>query len=227
MDYIVDIQSFTYGVDYKLLPKEVAVLSTTKDYVRHWIISPPCPFSELRAVSRQGNTWQTNNYHGLEWFEDGITLDQLEVNLQRIARHASHVITRGRERTIYLQEIMGRNIINLDDIADLKAFRDIPPSETYCMIHGVERAQVFKCALNNVYTYKRLLRTIEDFRLDRTVKCLASKPPVPSRKNRRPASAIFFDTSTPKPDEAKDQDQPIYDQVYESTLTEDNKNQNG
>lgn len=154
----MDIQGFTFGERCAFLPKEVAVVALAKDYSEHWIISPPCSFASLRALSKKGNTYLTNHYHGIEFVEKGISLGQLKANLQRIARYASNFITHGTEKAEFLQGVIGRSVINLEQNPAAPSFRRLPLCKTYCFLHGVEKAEVFKCALNHAVALKNYLR---------------------------------------------------------------------
>lgn len=157
MDFIVEIQGFTYGESCAFLPKEVAVVALSKDYSEHWFITSPCSFASLSGLSKKGNTYLTRHFHGIEFVEKGISLEQLKTNLQRIARHASNFLTRGSEKTAFLQDVIGRNIINLEKIPDVPSFRRLPPCDTYCLLHGVEKAEAYRCALNGAVALKKYL----------------------------------------------------------------------
>lgn len=167
MDCVIDIQGFNYGPNYSFLPKEVAVVAVSNNYSEHWIISPPCSFKELRSASKSANTWLTNNHHGIEWFENGITLEQLKSNIRRVARIAPNIIVRGREKAEFIQNIIGRNVINFEDNPKSPSFRHLPSSGAYCISHGAEKAGKFRCALNNAHNLKQYINSDKDFKLDK------------------------------------------------------------
>lgn len=154
MDLIVDIQGFTYGDICEFLPKEVAIVSVTSDYSEHWFISPPCEFSSLQELSKKGNTYLTRHFHGIEFVEEGISLEQLKNNLRRIARFTANFITRGADKAAFLQKVIGRYVINLERNPHSPSFRSLPPCGTYCLYHGLEKSGKYKCALNNAVALK-------------------------------------------------------------------------
>lgn len=151
MDFIIDILGFSYKSDYKYLPKEVAVLTLNKEFLAHWIVTPPVPYSELRTVSKLSNTWLSDNHHGIDWIEEGITLHQLHSNLRRIARVASTITVYYKEVADYLEDVVGRSIVALEKIPDTPSFSSLNPTDEFCIFHGIERAQIYRCALNNAY----------------------------------------------------------------------------
>lgn len=207
MNFIVDIQAFTYKDNYTLLPKEVAVLAVHKDYLAHWIVSPPVPYSTLRSVSKLSNTWLCDNHHGIDWIEEGISLHQLHSNLRRLARVASTITVYTKDVADYLQDIVGRSIISLEEDPETPAFCKLKPQDNFCIYHGVERAQIYRCALNNVYRVREYIlrtgRTIQDSAIKTHNKSI--KTSLISCKNK----------STQTSDDSED-----YSEVYETAEEE-------
>lgn len=157
MNFIVDIQAFTYKEDHSYLPKEVAVLSVHKNYLAHWIVSPPVSYTTLKSVAKLSNTWLCDNVHGLEWTEDGISLQQLHSKLRRLARVALTITVYSQDVADYLEDVVGRSIITLQSHSDVPSYSKLKPHDQFCIYHGVERSQIFRCALNNVYRLREYI----------------------------------------------------------------------
>lgn len=155
MNFIIDIQAFGYQ-NYQYLPKEVAVLAVNKNYSAHWFVSPPVPHSALKKSAKLANSWLTDNHHGIDWIEVGISLHHLQSNLRRIARVASTVIVYSKEAAEYLEDIIGRNIICLEKDPEVPSLCQLKSKE-FCIYHGVERSQIYRCALSNVYKIREFL----------------------------------------------------------------------
>lgn len=170
MNFVVAIEGFTYKETFSFLPKEVAILSVHKDFVAHWIVSPPVPFSTLRTVSKLSNTWLCDHHHGLDWIEEGISLHQLQSNLRRIARVASTITVYNKEAADYLQDIVGRSIITLEKETDAPPFSQLKPQDQFCIYHGVERSRVFRCALNTAYKVREYILRSGRILTDSTIK---------------------------------------------------------
>ena len=136
MDIIVEIQGMR-GRDFEFIPKEVAVVCFPEQFTAHWIVMPPCRFSELPSNSRSHNNYVTRSYHGLEWFEGDVTCKQLYANLREILRRARTISTRGSTKAQLLREVTSREIIDLEDDEDAPSFDRMPMSMRQSFRHGL------------------------------------------------------------------------------------------
>lgn len=170
MNFIIDILGFTFRDNYSFLPKEVAVLAVHKEFTAHWIVSAPVPYSTLRKVSKLSNTWLCDNHHGIDWIEEGISLHQLQSNLRRLARVASTFTVYSKEVADYLQDIVGRNIITLEKDPDSPSLCKLHSNDNFCIYHGVERSEIYRCALNNAHKIREFVRRKGKSGLDSEIK---------------------------------------------------------
>jgi len=90
MDIVIEIQSFR-NVDKKFIPKEVAVVAINTTIIKHWIMMPPCPFSDLLERVRRENNWLSRNYHGIEWFDGEANPKYFALQLREIIRQARYI----------------------------------------------------------------------------------------------------------------------------------------
>ncbi|XP_048511154.1 uncharacterized protein LOC125500952 isoform X1 [Athalia rosae] len=157
MDFIVDIQGFrdVYG---RFLPKEVALVALENSYFSHWVVQPPYPFTDLSGKECAVNNYVTCYHHGIDWFGGDITLHQLATNLREIARHAHRIITRGREKAKYLQDITSREIMNSEEV-DCPVFAKLDRSKEYCFFHGAKKEEFYAYAPNNVIRLKNWMNS--------------------------------------------------------------------
>ena len=83
VDIVIDIQCVK---DYKnrVIPKEVAVLSLDQNCTGHWIVSPNRQLSTLCQEARKENDCLSQNYHGLDWLDQGVSEKVLFKNLEDI-----------------------------------------------------------------------------------------------------------------------------------------------
>ena len=114
MDVIIDIQGFRDRLK-KFLPKEVAIVTLQKKSVKHFIVSPPCKFTELPDDVKLTNSYCTTNLHGIQWFAGECNLDTLHKHLYNTAETAVRIYTRGEDKARYIEEVIGRSIINLEN----------------------------------------------------------------------------------------------------------------
>lgn len=157
MDIVIDIQGFR-DVNDKFIPKEVAVVAINAPIVGHWIMMPPHPFGELPERVRQENNWLTRNYHGIEWYDGEANPKYFTLQMREITRNTRYIYVRGNEKARYLQNLLSRNIYNLEGISP--AFKNLLPEEErgrYCSHHGFRKFGIFHCALRNAYKLKRWL----------------------------------------------------------------------
>lgn len=157
MDAIVDIQAL-YGKNGEFLPKEIAVTTLQGDHFGHWVIDAPYDFGELPKEVRASNNRLTCFHHGLEWVDGDTPLRKVYAALRAMCRYALRIYTRGVQKAEILRDVLGRDIINLEEYEG-PTFRNMPPYDTWCIYHGVSKEDAAKCALNNVGKIKRWLQT--------------------------------------------------------------------
>lgn len=157
MDAIVDIQAL-YGKHGDFLPKEVAVTTLQGDNIGHWVVEAPYGFGDLPKDIRGSNNQLTCYHHGIEWVDGDTPLWKVYVNLRAMCRYAIRIYTRGAQKAEVLQDLLGRDIINLENFEG-PSFKKMPPYDTWCIYHGIAREDNATCALNNVGKLKRFLES--------------------------------------------------------------------
>lgn len=156
MDYVIDIQGF-YDGSNKFIVKEVSVVALEKDYIGHWVATPPCAFEELPGSVRDRNNYLSKKHHGLEWFDGDIPAEQIYAKLRSVTRTARAIYTRGHEKAMLLQAVTSRVITNLEDDAECPAFKDLRPESTRCLYHAADARRDFTCSLNRATRLKTWL----------------------------------------------------------------------
>lgn len=163
MDFIVEIQSFR-DAEKKFLPKEVAVVSLQERVVAHWIVKPPCSFSDLPDDVKRTNSYCAQDIHGVQWFEGSISLHQLIRELREFAKKAERVYTHGEEKKLFLENVIGHQVI---DIAKYRAPHHMNlerrfPSSLTCLTHVQEKFSFRKnfCALRRAYQAKKWIHSL-------------------------------------------------------------------
>ena len=157
MDIVVDIQRFR-GAKKKFIPKEVAVVAIDTPLVRHWIMRPPYPFNRLSEAAKYENSWLTWNYHGIDWYAGEDEPECFTSQLREITRSANNIyVYSDNETTQYLQNLLARNIYNLESISPEFKFHLDNEEQGYCSYHEsfVAGALYTQCAHKNAYKLKR------------------------------------------------------------------------
>lgn len=177
MDLVIDIQGFRDDRG-QFIPKEVAVLpiNFNKNFVAHFIITPPCPFQELSKPWRTQNNYLTKHHHRIEWFEGNVLGKQLHSDLREIVKNADRIYARGVDKIKFLENISAREIINLEEWADCPSFTNLPASTEHCYLHVFRDGSV--CALNYAYRLKTWLETKLGKKRDEQSRYIASFVPI-------------------------------------------------
>ena len=158
MDIVVDIQCVK---DFKnrAIPKEVAVLSLDQNLTGHWIVSPNSKITTLCQEAGKENDWLSQNHHGLDWLDQGVSAKVLFKNLEEICNWAKNIYVRGGTKVGILRKITTRHI-NLKFQDDCPPFHKLTASSNYCMHHALKFCfSKYSCALNNAFEVKTWLNT--------------------------------------------------------------------
>lgn len=150
LDYIIDIQGFQ-DKNSSFIPKEIAVLAVECNIFSHWIVKSPYNSTELPKPVLATNSYLTCFHHGIEWFDGESTLDDVYNALRDVARNALRIYVRGIQKQNLLEEILGRQVLNLEEY-NCPSFKNLPRiNEHFCFYHGRKR-EYFSCSL--AYAYK-------------------------------------------------------------------------
>ena len=114
MDYVIEIQGLR-DKDNKFLSKEVAIASLQENVSGHWIINPPHTFAELPRQARVSNDYLSSKILGIHWFDGDISLRKLQHQFYNIARNADKIYVRGSDTSRFVQSMMTRSIVDIED----------------------------------------------------------------------------------------------------------------
>lgn len=171
MDFVIDIQNVR-DADGDFFPKEVAIASLQKNIVGHWLIKAPCDFNELTESAQGANTYCATHLHGIHWFEGDTTLDSLRIHLREIAKSAVYVYVYGGEKAHYLQNMLGREIVNIEarQAPNYTQLNRMFPRTNVCTTHGLQLSSKVKynCAFQKAIQLKEWFDRIllEQWRVD-------------------------------------------------------------
>lgn len=146
MDYIVTLQCFRDSASKPII-KEVAVLCVDKNYIGHFICSPPYAFTDLPIKVQEYNNLISSTISGIEWFEGSVSHRQLYAILRDIVKTARTIYSYEESCVKLLESITTRNVVNLVDIGYVPAFTEADERKVFCYHHGSLQREVFTCAL--------------------------------------------------------------------------------
>lgn len=165
MDIVIDVQCCKDNKN-RVCPKEVAVAAVDQDLTAHWVVSRPCKFEKLSQAVQSENNWLTSNYTGLTWDEGDASAKKVANSLRTICKQAKRVYVRGRWKHSIVQQIIDREVINLENDENCPPFKDLPWVDKYCLQHGLKFCYLkYCCALNNVLRLKEWLKTRDKWSL--------------------------------------------------------------
>ena len=156
IDYIIDIQAF-HDKEGVFLPKEIAVIALDSKYISHWIVKPPCEYSELPKGIISTNCYLTCYHHGIEWYDGESNLNDVYAALRSISRNAQNIYVRGYQKVNLLERVLARHITNLEEYS-CPSFKNLPGTdEHFCAYHG-KKSEKFACALTCANKLRMWLR---------------------------------------------------------------------
>lgn len=159
MYLIVDIQGFR-GARREFVPKEICLISI---YVcgdepkisDHWIIQEPYDKRKLSCKECRENTWLTKNHHGMLWRQGGTPWSEVLQHLCAAAALSDRILVRGKIKADFLEKILGREIINLEEDDDFPSFDDLPSNVPVCCLHSTRgwdpKYAIKRCALSQAH----------------------------------------------------------------------------
>lgn len=146
MDYIITLQCFRDSASKPVI-KEAAVLCVDKNYIAHFICSPPYAFTDLPIKIQEYNNWISSTISGIEWFEGSVPHRQLYAILRDIVKTARTIYSYEESCVKLLESITTRNIVNLSNIGYVPTVKTPNNRKVFCYHHGSLQREIFSCAL--------------------------------------------------------------------------------
>ncbi|KAL7288276.1 hypothetical protein TKK_0017615 [Trichogramma kaykai] len=160
MDAVIDIQ-FIKNSKNECIPKEVAVTSIQNNYIVRWVLITPTSKNLPMDIIRQNN-WLVRNYHGLDYYDGEVSTRCFLKTFRELAKKINKVYVRGNEKLDFIQNLMSREVINLEYDPDCPSFLN---PDTYCIHHGLKELSLrYACALNNVIRLKNWIGGLQKFK---------------------------------------------------------------
>lgn len=112
----IDIQGFSgLKIANQLMPKEVAVrFSSGSEFV--FSVESEIPFPFLTAKQRRIVHWTVLTYNALGYSTGTITEKVLHRQLREITEDCEKIVTKGRQKKKYLEDVLCRPVLDLGDI---------------------------------------------------------------------------------------------------------------
>lgn len=135
---IVEIQAFRDN-ENKYIVKELALVSSYLHNRNLYLFKPPYNIEQLNETAMKQTVWCTDHYHGLPWNYGDVDYRELPFILRSHANQHKVICTKGSEKAKWLQEILKRDVIDLDPIVQT-SFKRLPRTSYYCPLYHMECA---------------------------------------------------------------------------------------
>lgn len=156
--FIVDFQAFKDDSNNFIL-KEIVIVSVDSHIFTHCIAKPPFHLNELSSKKQREVCWLTEKYHGINWKEGYIKLEDVIQLLQDLTQNASLILSKGLERKKLLEKVTRNPTLDLDEILCPPAKR-LPDADSYYMCafskHSANDIQIYGyvCSVVAAFKYK-------------------------------------------------------------------------
>lgn len=140
--------------------KELAYASCNDSYYNGvYLFKPPHSFvGVIKDVE-----W-TRSYHGFEWTEGVTKYEELESILKSVTEDFDTIYTKGLEKSIFLSQVLGRVVIDLNDIIN-KRLDQLVEEIRECPFHMNKKGS-YRCAYSNALNLSKWLNDNERTRTD-------------------------------------------------------------
>lgn len=168
--------SYLRGKDGEIVVKELSCISSDKygnSKIQTYQFYAPYPDTELPEDKKRSNSWAVNNKGVSPWGRGDLKAWKLEPILIAICRFEENIYAKGREKTEFLNKLIGKlfidrpekkKIVNLEDLGCPKA------ESLYLGIGtltcGVSTHNGTNCTLNNANKFSTWLKRREQQMLD-------------------------------------------------------------
>ncbi|OXU21966.1 hypothetical protein TSAR_012076 [Trichomalopsis sarcophagae] len=148
MDYVINVQGLR-NLNNKFITKE-----------SYWKLDFKAPhnFTELIGIKRS-NEYISIQYHSVRCHKGDISMEQLQFYLQQVAKVAIRVFTRGQDNWRYLETVIFREVVNVEEMYAL-TFQELKKNYPDRFIQDINNTR--DCAVNQAYLLRKWLHSIAE-----------------------------------------------------------------
>ena len=114
------------------------------------VIKPPCKSSSLQKGILATNSYSSVYQHEIEWFDGESTLEGVINGLKEVVRNAVRIYVRGYQKQYFLENILSRQIINLEEYS-CPSFKNLPRVNEHFYFYHCKKREYFACAVEFAY----------------------------------------------------------------------------
>ena len=113
---------------------------------------PPFPWDDLEIGAQDENQWLSQHVHGLGWENGDVPASKFNSILEEYTGGASTIYTFGHQQTTFLTDVLGRQVLDLQELQCPRYNLLISPYHISCA-HPLHRLQSVECALRSALVY--------------------------------------------------------------------------
>jgi len=156
MRAIIHFSAFDQTGDEDYIVKEVAIVSPDANTMQNWVFQAPFDPSELPLTIQLDNDYLATHVFGIDWSDGDVSYSELQRILVKYTKCIDTLYTHGERRQRYLQQLLGRTVVNLEDVQCPKAIQLLFPA-SHCA-HYQHQFPTFRCALYEAQCYAKYLQ---------------------------------------------------------------------
>lgn len=146
MRFVITILGFKNNLN-SFIVKECALFTLDDRGFYHWLIKSPYAFSKLDNSRRREASYLTHKFHGLHWEQGDVDYEDWVKSLKTIADRAEGIYAKGKEISLFLSNLLGIAVTNLEDLG-CPSIKDLKGVSYSCVPHTLlNEENNFKCAL--------------------------------------------------------------------------------
>lgn len=147
------------GETQDLVVKELAIVDPDQNTSQSWIFKPPFPFTELPIALKYTNDYISTHTIGLHWDDGDLAYSDLKTILMIYTQASSVLCTYGETRQHFLQRLLGRPVINIEDLQCPK-YIDLCFPVSSC-VHPRHQFEKYRCAVREAKAYGQYLKYLD------------------------------------------------------------------
>ena len=155
MRAIVHFSAFDFDEENNFIVKELAIVNPDFNSFQSWIFKPPFPISQISQSLRYANDYLSQHVFGLEWIDGEVEYVELKNILTKYTSHSDTIFTHGKARQVFLESLLQRTVINLEELKCPKYSSLAFPSKSCA--HRLHQFASFRCALKEASVYAQFL----------------------------------------------------------------------
>ena len=140
-----------------IIVKELAIVHPFIDSSQSWLFKPPYPLSNLSKAACHNNLELTNHIFGYDWQDGDVEYKELKTILSTYTASSVSLYTYGAARQTFLQDILQRSIIDLEEDLQCPKFSKLAFPARSCAF-PLHKYFNFRCALRESWLYGQFLK---------------------------------------------------------------------